>query len=297
MSFCSASPWETANILLSHGHRKRSSWSGKKRATTRANPGQGAGVWAQSLKREAISDHEPNLEMKADDFIAGWTRARKLYLCCTDIKNICFSMCATGETKQTLTQDASGSPWAPGQQCLFVLGHINIGALTVNTKHKTKAFLLLCFVCQGHFKADIRAEASDRQRVRQLAHVWAPQPRNPSPPSVCVTQETKCGRPNWAEGELEGREQARWGEVANLVIMSAAANSTSSGKVGKEQHEITRVMKTPGSVPHGEDVGGDKQGDDGGITWTQVWGRRERESLLARSGYTHHDKGTQLDSG
>lgn len=125
-------------------------------------------------------------------------------------------------------------------------------------------------MCQGYFKADIRAEVSDRQRVRQLTHVRAPRPRNPSPPSVCVTGETKCGRPNWAEGELEGREQARWGEVANLVIMSAAANSTSSGKVEKEQHEITRVMKTPGSVPHGEDVGGDKQGDDGGITWTQV---------------------------
>lgn len=62
------------------------------------------------------------------------------------------------------------------------------------------------------------------------------------------------------------------GEVANLVIMSAAAaNSTSSGKVEAEQHEITGVMKTPAPVPHGKDVGGDKIGD-GGIIWTQSEG-------------------------
>lgn len=76
------------------------------------------------------------------------------------------------------------------------------------------------------------------------------------------------GRGNWEEGELEGRERGNWGEVANLVIMSAAAaNSTSSGKVETEQHEITRVMKTPGSHMEG-DVGGDKVGD-GGIIWIQ----------------------------
>ena len=48
-----ASPWETANILPSHGHRKPSSWPGKERATSRANPGQGAGVWAQILEQES----------------------------------------------------------------------------------------------------------------------------------------------------------------------------------------------------------------------------------------------------
>lgn len=79
--------------------------------------------------------------------------------------------------------------------------------------------------------------------------------------------------------------------MANLVIMSAAAaNSTGSGKVETEQHEITRVMKTPGSVPHRGEVGGDKVGD-GRIIWTR------RESLLARSGSTHHDKGTELNPG
>lgn len=146
---CSASPWETANILLSHGHRKPSSWPGKERATTRANPGQGAGIWAQSLeaslserlKREVISDHEPDLEMKPGDFIAGWTRARKLYLCYMDVKIPALACMPQGKQSKrktaAITQDASGSLQAPVQQCLFVLGQVNIGTLTMNTTRKT----------------------------------------------------------------------------------------------------------------------------------------------------------------
>lgn len=130
MSFCSAwpPPWETANILLSHGHRKPSSWSGKERATTRANTGQGAGVWAQILKREVISDREPSLEMKPGDFIADWAWARKLYLCCMDVKIIWLSMCALMETKQTRT-----AAIIRVQHYAFVIGQINVGTQTINT--------------------------------------------------------------------------------------------------------------------------------------------------------------------
>lgn len=66
-------------------------------------------------------------------------------------------------------------------------------------------------------------------------------------------------------------------------MSAAAANSGGSGEVETEQHEITRVMKTPGSLPRRADVGGDK-----GRRWRDyldaVWG--SRESLLARSGPT-----------
>lgn len=99
-----------------------------------------------------------------------------------------------------------------------------------------------------------------------------------SPPRLLCTE-------NWEEGELEGREQGNWGEIANLVIMSGAAaaaaaavaaNSTGLGKVETEQHEITGVMKTPGSVPHRD------AHRHTGKTWEEI--KKEMEGFLEGEG-------------
>lgn len=109
--------------------------------------------------------------MKPDDFIAGWTRARKLYLLYMGVI-ISALACAAREAKQKI-DCTFGLLQAPVQQCFFVLGQVNIGTLTMNMKHKTWTFLAV-YACQWHFKADLRVE---RPRVRQLAHVQAPWPK------------------------------------------------------------------------------------------------------------------------
>lgn len=164
--------------------------------------------------------------------------------------------------------------WAPVQQCSFVLGQINIGKQTMNSMKEyhvnsclSEDVRLFCVRMSMTFQCWHQGGAALDRTHTGLAHVQAPRPETWARP-WCVTRETSAVLPDcWAwrtrrKGELEGREQGNWGEAANLVIMSAAAaNSTSPGKVETEQHEITGVMKTARSVPHREDMGGDKLGD------------------------------------
>lgn len=111
-----------------------------------------------------------------------------------------------------------------------------------------------------------------------------------------MSSQTAGQKVNCEEGVPQGRERGDWGEGANLVIMSAAAaNSTSFGKVKTEQHEITRVMKTPRPSPHGRERRGRRYSRT--LKDEAPWESGEKKILLARSGHTHRDRGSQLNCG
>lgn len=165
--------------------------------------------------------------MKPDDFIASWTRARKLPLLYVNVK-ISALVCHKGSQAEiaAITQDTTG-PSVTMFLCVRSSKYWHI-----DNEHETQNVSFSCWIrLSVTFQGWPQGGAAEGQTVSTCvsptAETWAR--------PWCVAWETQSevlpdcwAGGNWEERELEGREQRIWGEVANLVITFAAATAAAA---------------------------------------------------------------------